>query len=391
MKKNILFVETGRPSSTGAYGGSVKSVIQLIELLDQNKYNVYFQLDYNIPNVVNELEVLNVNVFTSKEFTRKSKIKQSSFYNFIRNYSKTLPYQLLSIFKRKKEINNLINIIKKNNISIVHGNGRFLANFHVLIAARLCGVKYIQHQRKFEDNVPFYFRIYKNHPFKYIAISEAIKKNLIDYLKVDAKKIDLIHNWINFDSNLIFTKKKETNSFNILWMGRILQWKGFDKLIDISLLLKNNLHQYHTIHVYGDFLDETYRAYIYKLIEEKQLAEYFIFHGFKKSNEIFKIDYKFFIHTSVKPEPFGRAIIESMYQKVPVFATDLGGVTDIIQHKKNGFLYNPHNINEILPLINHLKNDKFREQIIINAFSTIKNSFSGKNQIISLEKIYSSL
>jgi len=389
--KNILFVETGRPSISGAYGGSIRSVIQLIELLDLNRYNIFFQLDYKIPTVVNELEALNVKVFTSKDFRRKSKIKRSFFYNFIRKYNQTLPYQLLSIFKKKKEIQNIINIIKKNNISIVHANDRFLANFHVLIAARLCGVAYIQHQRKFEDSIPFLFRIYKNYPFKYIAISAAIKKNLIDYLKVDAKKIDLIHNWINFNSNSTFIKHKKKESFNILWMGRILEWKGLEKLIDISLLLKNNLNKYHTIHVYGDFLDETYRAYIYKLIEEKQLAEYFIFHGFKKSNEIFKIDYKFFIHTSVKPEPFGRTIIESMYQKVPVFATDLGGVKDIIQHKKNGFLYNPHNINEILPLINHLKNEKLREQIIINAFSTIKNSFSGKNQIISLEKIYSSL
>ena len=33
----------------------------------------------------------------------------------------------------------------------------------------------------------------------------------------------------------------------------------------------------------------------------------------------------------------------------------------------------------MLPLINRLENEKFREQIIMNAFSTIEKSFSVKN------------
>ena len=47
------------------------------------------------------------------------------------------------------------------------------------------------------------------------------------------------------------------------------------------------------------------------------------------------------IHASVRPEPFGRVILEGMLLGKPVVATDAGGVPELITHEQTGFLVPP--------------------------------------------------
>ena len=47
------------------------------------------------------------------------------------------------------------------------------------------------------------------------------------------------------------------------------------------------------------------------------------------------------VHTSVKPEPFGRVIVEAMAARVPVIAANSGGVPEIIRHGQDGLLAIP--------------------------------------------------
>ncbi|WP_119710912.1 glycosyltransferase [Arsenophonus endosymbiont of Aleurodicus floccissimus] len=44
-------------------------------------------------------------------------------------------------------------------------------------------------------------------------------------------------------------------------------------------------------------------------------------------------------------EAFGMVAVESLFFAVPVFASNVGGLPDIIQHKNNGLLLPPSNIN----------------------------------------------
>jgi len=46
-------------------------------------------------------------------------------------------------------------------------------------------------------------------------------------------------------------------------------------------------------------------------------------------------------HCSIAPEPFGRVVVEAMLAGRPVVASDAGGIGEIIEHGKTGFLVKP--------------------------------------------------
>ena len=115
---------------------------------------------------------------------------------------------------------------------------------------------------------------------------------------------------------------------------------------------------------------------IFNTISKYNLNNYFIFNVFDSLKNIFSENYFCLIHTSKQPEPFGRTIIESMIHKIPVIATNAGGVPDIIKDNFNGFLYDPENIEQLIKKINLLTNMTIRTRIEKNAFETIIKKFA---------------
>ena len=60
------------------------------------------------------------------------------------------------------------------------------------------------------------------------------------------------------------------------------------------------------------------------------------------------------VHSSIAPEPFGRVVVEGMLAGRPMVASAAGGVLEIIQHGKTGWLYEPGNavaLADILQLV----------------------------------------
>ena len=94
-------------------------------------------------------------------------------------------------------------------------------------------------------------------------------------------------------------------------------------------------------------------------------------------------------------EGFGIVFLEAMYTKNIIFSTKHGGIQDIIQDGKNGYLFNIHSqdiLEKIIKKIEFIsKNKKIRKKIIMNAYSASFN-FSWEKNIneilnLSLKKI----
>ena len=90
-------------------------------------------------------------------------------------------------------------------------------------------------------------------------------------------------------------------------------------------------------------------------------------------------------------EGFGQSVLEAMLMKRPVIATNVGGIPEIVNDQKTGFLVNLNDHEKIIEYIEKLLNNpSLIEEITDNALENVKAKFSweiiAKNFLQILEK-----
>lgn len=96
-----------------------------------------------------------------------------------------------------------------------------------------------------------------------------------------------------------------------------------------------------------------------------------------------------FVLTS-KSEGLPISILEAMRERVPVIATNVGGIPEIITDKKNGFLIPSNNVKELTKLMEKIStmSKADRQEISRNGYQTLREKFSLRNMIESYYKLY---
>ena len=78
-----------------------------------------------------------------------------------------------------------------------------------------------------------------------------------------------------------------------------------------------------------------------------------------------------------RTESIPQVIKEAFYLKVPVIATNVGGIPELITHEKTGILVPPEDPEKLTIAINNLlNNEETRRNLANNAFEFINNNFS---------------
>ena len=96
--------------------------------------------------------------------------------------------------------------------------------------------------------------------------------------------------------------------------------------------------------------------------------------------------------SSVEPESFGRVILEAQAAGVPVVATKVGGVVDIIDDEQTGLLVMPKDTDAMARSVLRLINDKsFAHQLTAAAKKKIKNQFLLKHMASRTLEVYEEL
>lgn len=391
--KNILYLETGTPTLEGGAGGSVYSLLEIIKGIKNSNYKISV-LFYNKFNISEKFEELNCRVIIKNKSTynnfstsTKKEIRRRRKNNSI---IKWIKFNLAWI-KLYKDVKYISGVLKENNIDILHCNDRLSTNFAGILAAKLTGIKIIVHQRQYEEKLPIFMKFIGRKVDKYFAVSNSIANNLAEALSNKQQNIEVLFNWIS-TLNQSIDRNKEIGK-NILWLGRIVPWKGTHLLLDIIEKLVENGIKFNKVFIYGeaDASTEEYFLSIKEKILKRNLSQYFEIKGYTEFEDINLGEYFAFIHTSIKPEPFGRTIIEAMINGILTFATNLGGVTDIIDDDINGYLYDINNLNELVDKFSKIQDQNYYFTIQENAKNSVLEKFSGKNQIPRLLEIYESI
>ncbi|WP_435169804.1 glycosyltransferase family 4 protein [Paenibacillus glycanilyticus] len=234
-----------------------------------------------------------------------------------------------------------------------------------------------------------------------IAISEPVMK---DYLKL-GQRIQLVHNgavlsefpvkekeYIREKIRMQLNTPLESKVMTII--GQIAPWKRQEDAIRaLHALVQQGEENY--LWIVGEpkfrLENELYLEELYRLAERLKVKDYVRFTGFREDIDEICCAADLLLLCS-ENEPFGRVIIEAMAQGTPVIATSGGGVSEIIQHKRNGLLYTTRNILELVQGIQDIqRNEELRRRICENGIERIKNHFSIEQAAAATEQIYSHL
>lgn len=175
------------------------------------------------------------------------------------------------------------------------------------------------------------------------------------------------------------------------FIGRIHPSKGLHLLLDwMALAKKNGLNL--KLVVRGLFSEDLagYQKSIYEQISKLDLSDSVTFDGFIDDHKELYAGIDIVVVPSYVPDPLPRSVMEAMSWGKIVFGYPSGGITEMIEDKKNGFLVK--NQNNFIDCLNFIKSNKeLAKSIKSNAQKTIEIKFNKTTQYIKLNQIYDDL
>lgn len=171
------------------------------------------------------------------------------------------------------------------------------------------------------------------------------------------------------------TTRSNHQELRLLFVGRISPEKGIDDVIYAMGDCENV-----TLDIIGTGEHE---KVLKKIITEKNLNDRIRFLGYVNwGEELFEKfrDYHLLVLPSYS-EGLPLVIVEAMSMGLPVLASNVGGIPEVLKNGESGLLFSPGNVNEIVEKINYINlNEKERQKYIIKSLKVAKQ-YSFESQL----------
>ncbi|MEM3561227.1 MAG: glycosyltransferase family 4 protein [Nitrososphaerota archaeon] len=272
---------------------------------------------------------------------------------------------------------NLIKLIKENNYDIVHVK-LFPADLFCAITSLFVpkSVKFILSKRSIYNKrrsirlyKPIDIFVYSRYK-KIICTSNFVKDRLLKcFPNLDLKTV-VIKNGIIVKNELQDFKHKV---YDLLFVGTLEFRKGVDTLIKSVDILRRN----HSMNLTVAIVGEGPQKNEYKnLVKNLSLEDNVKFLGIRRDvYELIKLS-KVFILPS-RSENFPTILLEAMANGIPVIASDVGGISEVIKDGIDGLLVKPEDPYELADKIKFaINNSEICEELKINAFEKVKREYS---------------
>ena len=205
------------------------------------------------------------------------------------------------------------------------------------------------------------------------CVSKYIRSQFLDGIKVNNKKVYVLHNGVERTITKFPTKKKE-----VLFVGRLVSEKGVDLYIDVvnSVVTMFPDWDFGLIGSYKLGYNNKSNSYACKVIKKfKKIGNQAKFYGFKDHDFVQQKmqDASIIIIPSLWSEPFGLVAAEAMSNGISIIASKVGGIPEII--KNNGILIENIDHKKLeKTLVDLIKNGKKRSALQKKAWNNFKLS-----------------
>ncbi|MCG2711779.1 MAG: lipopolysaccharide heptosyltransferase II [Candidatus Omnitrophica bacterium] len=288
----------------------------------------------------------------------------------------TMPVHRKSLLSVIWCVSKLRKIIERENIDIVHARSRvpaWIAFFATLSTkaelVTTCHGYYSKH----------FFSAVMGWGKRVIVISQIIGRHMMHDFGVQKEKIRLIYRGVDLNE-FKFEKKAVTLAKQkvIGIIGRITPLKGHIHFIKALPGILSEFPQAKAL-IIGEAPEHKnqYLNELKMLVEDLNLTDKVKFLGNVENipGILKKLD--LLVLSTTTQEAFGRVVIEAGAVGVPVVATKVGGVVEIIEHEKDGLLVEPANAHEIADAaVRLLKDRKLSDECIRNLRKKVEDNFS---------------
>lgn len=285
-------------------------------------------------------------------------------------------------------IPKLVKIMRKYNIQIVHTH-RYVMQY-VIPAAIISKVPVRIHTihniaskevSNFRQKLAYLF--YKKCGVRPVSISPVVQRTVIERYNLSESDSPIVFNGTDLGKCSVKTSYSTNEIFRFVHIGRFSEQKNHGIMIDVAQRLKYEGYKF-TINFVGGAGNEKERE---EEVKQKGLEDVIVFSGLQDNVYLFLQMSDCFILPSLY-EGMPVTLVEAMGCGMPIIASAVGGVPDMIEHDVSGLLIRP-TINELYCAMVKMMTSSysFREKLGNNALLR-SNEFSDTNMCQGYMCIY---
>ncbi len=364
-KFNILYLH-----NESIMGGAEISLLNLVKGLNKKLFTPHFACSKEGP-FIDELRKIKI----TPDFVQFPSIRWPN------------PVQIYNT------VRNLIDIIKKKHINLIHSN-QPRSNLFGAIAAKIKNVPIVWHERCLERGRFDSDNIFSFLPDRIICNSSAVR-NRFTKEKIDTK-IKTILNGVDlreFDPELngrVIRKEFNIGEDELIigTVSRIDPEKGYEYFLECARIILQDFKNIRFLVVGGAFNNPSLEKSLYEMSVEKGIDKKTIFTGFRRDIP------QILASMDVVVLPSGidacsRVLFESMAMRKPLVATNAGGTPEVVQEGVTGLLVKPGDSSEMAKCIMKLLNNKnLAEQYGNAGRKRVEAMFTIERNIKETENVY---
>jgi glycosyltransferase involved in cell wall biosynthesis len=214
----------------------------------------------------------------------------------------------------------------------------------------------------------------------FISPSKFVMNKVVEF-GIPKERVVFIPHFVRIDE---YTPNYVDSDY-ILYFGRVEKHKGVKTLID-AIKKINDIKLY----IVGE---GAYKEELENYLKIKGIKNVILF-GFVAEDKLTNIikDCLFTIVPSEWYEPFGFTVLESFSSGKPVIGANIGGISELIENRRNGILFRSGDSNELENKIRYLLNNK---DLVLkmgkNARGTVERKYNARLHYERLMKTYTKL
>jgi glycosyltransferase involved in cell wall biosynthesis len=396
MSSTILYVENGQ---TG--GGSVESLLQLLQVLDRTRFRPVVVFTSPIP-AIEKIAGLGIRTillqdwYFSRTESRLKKWASRLASAVVVHGARWLPRICLELDRALTAClrTRLLRLIRSEMIDIVHTNNNAHRDLWAIEAAGRAGVPCVSHLRSFHALGFSKQRacLANSNAAAFIAYSLSVGE-FWRAQGVDGLRLLVIHNAIGkivtkaIDLGDVCGIPKGAPVIGIT--GRIIPERGHECLLHAMSNLLQEFPALRLLVIGG--AEDSNRKRLERMARTLGIQREVIFLGHRADARAIMAS----LDASILPytiEPFGRTLLESWQLGVPVVVSRVGHIGEIVTDGQNALVFEPDDSADLAAQIAYLlKNQEVRQRLIKEGKETCRRRFSIEAQRDAIQNIYERL